>query len=172
MTRNSMPQSIRPPLLLLMTLLLAACGFHLRGAVELPAGFERLAIVGLTEGDTLYRALASGLRASGVEVVPANEGVAVLRIANRQSERNVLSVGSDGRVREYGLVESFRARLERGDQAGAWRVFRAERSLIYDPNDVLGKQAEEAQIRREMMRDLAMELMMALPEMAVGQNGK
>ncbi len=129
-----------------------------------------MAITGLSETDGLYRALEEGLSASGVKVLPSpRDGVAVLRLDGRASRREILAVGTDGRVREYRLIESVRARVEQGDRNGAWRIFRVERDFLYDPNDVLGKQAEEQQLRREMAQDLARGVLMALPDMVPGQ---
>jgi len=141
-----------------LVLLLAACGFHLRGQVQLPAEMARTYIGGTAPGDALTRALSNALRANGVRVV-SNEGnaTAVLQIESLNTSRSVLSVTADGTVADYQLVMqlAYSVHATQGDWHIPTQRLRTERHYSYSDSQVLGKTDEAAQLRESMSRDLA-----------------
>lgn len=147
---------------------LAACGFHLRGVVDLPAVMKATQV----EGDRfslLVEELGNVLRASGAQVVDSRaRATAVLRVIRESSSRRTLSVGTTGKVSEYEVSHSVEYRLEdaHGQVLVQPRVLSARRDYQFDENDVLGKAAEEENLREEMQRDLAVRIVRQLSIMA------
>ncbi|HHC72527.1 MAG TPA: hypothetical protein ENK54_06475 [Thiotrichales bacterium] len=147
------------PLLLGLTLAatLAACGFHPRGMVRIPPQWTPLALESPRESN-LLRDLRRSLESAGIPLAEGDRPPgAVLSIEERPLLRRVLSVGSDGRAREYELTLGVAVSLTSGDGESLMprRLLRLRRDLTWDEGDVLGKAGEEAIIRQEMERDLA-----------------
>ncbi|WJW74882.1 LPS assembly lipoprotein LptE [Thiohalobacter sp. IOR34] len=151
--------------LLLAVLLLAGCGFHLRGAVALPPAMQKIAVKGIGPYAPLGREIRRGLRSAGAEVVedPA-AATAVLRILRNEAPRRVLSVQATGKVQEYELLQILDFSVQ--DAAGRLLLSRQHlelsRAYLYDANDPLGKGSEEAAIRADMRRDLVQLLLLRL----------
>lgn len=141
----------------LLLLALAGCGFHLRGAGELPSQFSRTYLIGLPSRGALTVALEGALEANGVEVVDsAAEATAVLRFTRVSFDKRILSVGTDARVREYEyrLSADFNAHARDGSLELPEQHLQILRSLAYDPTNLLGKGHEEQRLRASMERDL------------------
>lgn len=146
----------------LLVLFLTGCGFHLRGKAALPPGLEKMTISGLDSYDPLVIVLSRYLRANGVEVITYDDpGVTDLRLSGFSQAKEIMVVGTDGRVREYRLISSVIIALQdkaRGLDLPAERVT-VRRDFLYNPDDVLGKAEEEKVLREEMIRDLARKIM-------------
>ena len=141
---------------------LAACGFHLRGAVEVPAALKETRIVGIAEFSALGLQLKKVLTSAGSSVLAANaKSASTLTISNELYDRRVLSVDAQGRVAEYELMYSFNFQVT--DLAGAMLVpgqkIELSRDFRFDPNNVLAKDAEEKQIRADMIDFAVRQLM-------------
>lgn len=143
-------------------LLLVACGFHLRGAVEVPTALKETRIVGVAEFAPLMLELKRILSNAGARVLPATtQTSSTITISNELYNRRVLSVDAQGRVAEYSLEYSFYFQVS--DAGGTLMVPRQKiqltRDYRFDPNNVLAKDAEEAQIRKDMLSFAVRQLM-------------
>lgn len=137
-------------------LFIAACGFHLRGSMEqlssLPALYLPVGATGLA-GE-----LRSAARTSGARLVENREDAQVVVIlGNETLERQVLSVGSTGKVREFNLVYtvSFEVQDKDGKTLTDTQTLRLTRDFLFDETQVLGKEAEESMLREGLQRDAA-----------------
>ena len=146
---------MRGLLLTLLSLSLIACGFHLRGPVELPAALKETRIAGIAEFAPLSLELKKVLTNAGAKVLPASakSSLSIITIRNEQYERRVLSVDSQGRAAEYGLIYSFSFEVsgDAGKILVASQKIELTRDYRFDPNNVLAKDTEEAKIRTEMI---------------------
>jgi LPS-assembly lipoprotein len=141
-----------------LMLSLAACGFHLRGQVQLPPQMARTYISGAASGDALVRALRSALQANGVRVVSdARNATAILQIESLKTSRSVLSVNADGTVADYQLLMqlAYSVRATQGDWHIPTQELQARRHYSYSDSQVLAKSSEVNQLRDSMSRDLA-----------------
>ena len=143
-------------------LLLAACGFHLRGAAQLP--FNTLYIqVGYTS--PLGHEIRRNLRASNARLVdsPASAD-ATLIIMSEIREKQILSLGGQGRVREYQL--RYRIGYQVTDGKTTTLIAPSEillkRDISFNDSDVLAKEAEEALLYRDMQSDAVNQLVRRL----------
>jgi LPS-assembly lipoprotein len=156
------PGLLRYGLLVLPVLLLVACGFHLRGPVQLPPALKETRIVGVAEYAALNLQLKKLLTNAGAKVLPASSKVApsTISISNEVYEKRVLSVDSQGRASEYGLLYAFH--FEVSDEAGKVLVAAQKIELVrdyrFDPNTVLAMDSQEAKIKADMIDYAARQL--------------
>ena len=144
---------------LLGALSLAACGFHLRGQQKLP--FDSLYV---PPGSPLSLELKRNLAAAAKEtrlVDDPKEAQAVLGFTNETREKIILSFDTSGRVREYQLryVVAFRLTDAKGQVYIPTSEIRLTRDISFSDAQVLSKEAEEAQLYRDMQSDMVQQLL-------------
>lgn len=141
--------------------LLAGCGFHLRGAVTLP--FSSL-YVSVPESWQFGHELKRALRANDVRLVDdPKEAAATLSIMNELRERHILSLGGQGRVREYQLRYrvSYRLSGTKGVITPPTEIV-LKRDISFNDAEVLAKEAEEQLLYRDMQLDAVQQLLRRL----------
>lgn len=147
-------------ILFLLAISLSACGFKPRG--ETKFSFETVYI----SADTaLTRELKRYLQASHVTVVKdARSAQASLEILQENQDKSILSLNSQGRVREYSL--SYQVRFRLIDQAGKellqTTTVEQHRELSFDESQVLAKEGEEQLLYQTMQSDLVQQLLRRL----------
>ena len=149
--------------LLVAILLLSACGFQLRGVTELPPTLKTVYLAAETAPADFRDELRAGLRSAGARLVeePLEKG-AVLKILQVSDDRRVLSVNSiTGKVQEYELFYSVRFSLTDGSGTELIRPQKVSltRDFRFNETEVLGKSQEEAQLKREMRREVVQQLL-------------
>ncbi|MCC7597494.1 hypothetical protein IGS61_08350 [Janthinobacterium sp. FW305-129] len=159
----------RAMLALGLTVLLSACGFHLRGSngsFMLP--FATM-YIGLPETSPLAIGLKRYIRAIGsTEVVNTKDGAdAVLEVLSdpeRNRTKTILSLNKNGRVQEYQLGYSINFRVvdKAGNQLLAPTTINLVRPITFDESQVLAKETEEAALYRDMRNDLVQQIMRRL----------
>ncbi len=143
--------------ILLVIVLLGGCGFHLRGAAELPPELSRTHITGVSPYSGFAISLRRQLHANGVETVEdQQQATAILRITQNRRGRRVLSVDDDGKVREFELFTtlSFEVKGQNKEVLLKNQTITLTRDFVFDQNDVLGKAAEADLLREDMEQDL------------------
>lgn len=142
----------------LLFLLLSACGFHMRGAVDLPAVMQSTYIESRYPFDDMTRIIKQELRASEVNVVQQQEAAtSVLQLISHRSSRRVLSVGSSGRATEYELFEEITFVLldTQGKEYVPPQTLRMTRDFVFDEAQLLGKVEEAEDIHEQLQHALA-----------------
>lgn len=153
---------------LLLSMLFAAfagCGFHLRGAVELPPEMTEVAIQGTKPYGELDVTLRNGFAREGGQVVESvQQARSVLVITQDVSIRRVLSVDSKGQANQYEVEYILGFRLD--DPDGVTRVaaqtIRLRRQYRFDPNQTLAKADEEARLVKQMRQDAVRQMLRRL----------
>ena len=143
-----------------VSLLLSACGFQLRGQAELP--FDRIHVE--TSGFSLFAAELRRVLQSGnkVEVTSApEEAQVVLKIVDERQEKKILSLSGTGSVREFELIYrvGYRVMDNRLQDLVAPGEISLRRDMTYDDTLTLGKESEETLLYRDMQTD-AVQLML------------
>ena len=148
----------------LASLLLAGCGFKLRGSQTF--GFESLAVLPHPGG-----ALAIELRRSfgrAVRVLPPDVELAqaqvVLEILQERREKTVVGVNSSGQVREFQLRirVTYRVSTPQGKELVPASEILQQRDISFNESAVLAKEAEEGLLYRDMQTDIVQQLMRRL----------
>ena len=143
--------------LILLSLVLSnsACGFRLRGSVEVPDVLQQTHISGLAEFSDLNQALKRVLQRSGSEVLRGPENAkSIITISGENFHRRVLSVDAVGQASEYELhyKYNFSIKSADGEVIVPNQPISVTRDYQFDPNNILAKDAEEAQIRADMVK--------------------
>ncbi|HEY9051661.1 MAG TPA: LPS assembly lipoprotein LptE [Gammaproteobacteria bacterium] len=151
--------------LFVLIVMMTGCGFHLRGAYELPADMSRTYISSANQNSELVRSLKRVLRSNQLTLVdnPVDAG-AVLRIISEARNKRVLSVDSQGRAREYELQYSIKFEVSGKDNGFSLppQELQLQREFLFDPEDVLGKSSEEADLINDMQQDMVRLIMLRL----------
>ena len=150
------------PLVLALLLLLAGCGFRLRGTAEVP--FETLYLPNSDSGIALdlRRYVQAGTRARVVDDAKGAE--AILAFTEETREKNILSLTGAGRVSEFQLRYrvGFRVHDGKGGDYVPLTSIALTRDITFSDTDVLAKEAEEQLLFRDMQSDMVQQIMRRL----------
>lgn len=152
-------------LIIAASLMLQGCGFQLRGSTNLPSSIGPVFVQGVGEYETLGRELRQMIGFSDIQVVnSAQSATTVLNITNRASDRRVISVDGNGNVAEYELHEGANFSLTGLDGKALVKDQQVNITGTYlnSETEVLGKQREEGELRKDLQRDLAAQIMRQL----------
>lgn len=149
---------------LLLTLVLSACGFQLRGSYNLP--WETLHISGLPENNELYFQIKRGVESGSLTKIStdAKQASASLAILRNEQLKSILSLSGKGLVREFQLTRTFVYRVvdAQGKELLPQSQIILQRDMTFDDERIFAKEAEEAIIWREMQQDLVQQLLRRL----------
>jgi LPS-assembly lipoprotein len=143
--------------ILLATLSLTACGFHLRGSQLQDMAFAFKSLYLKAPAETLFVSdLRAALNSNKVALTAtADAAELVLEVVSEQTNKNILSLSGSGRVQEYQLI--YRVSLRAYDnKQNDWLPpdeIMLTRILAYDDAQILAKEQEEAQLYRDMRAD-------------------
>ena len=173
-------------ILTLLLVLLAGCGFKLRGSAELPGYKLPFATIALSLAETseFHAQLKRTIEASspGTRVVSdPREAEAVLAVLGDRSEKIILSLTAAGRAREYQLVRHFTFKVHGNVTAPApapvkysdapasgpteyipASTITLRREITFSDDLVLSKESEENLLWRDIQNDLVQQLMRRL----------
>jgi LPS-assembly lipoprotein len=145
------------PFVALAALLSSGCGFHLQGAVQMPAGLSTVYIATSDELTPFATELRDAFEDNGVEIARRAKGAdAVVRVGRDSYGRRVLSVSARNTPAEYEVYYEVQYSIERGGtEAVPAEELELTRSFSFDESLLLAKEHEEETIRDAMARDLA-----------------
>lgn len=144
-------------------LLLAGCGFRLRGPQALDFATMHVNVPAESELGAQLRRLIATTGTTRVEE-DVERADARLQILSNNRGREILSLTGAGKVREYQLTQTLRFQLlGRADKVlVAPTSLLARREYTFDDSQVLGKEQEENLLYRDMQNDLVQQLMRRL----------
>ncbi len=160
------PRSLHPGLVgltALLSVLLAGCGFALRGSADLAPEMSAISM-NLPSNNPLARELSTLLVAGGSELVDAAAASALMVFERNDLIRDVQSVGATARVREFALryEVAFRVKARDGRELVPLTQLEIFRDYTFDQGQVLGAASEEEFLRDEMTREMASRIVRAL----------
>ncbi len=142
---------IKKSVILIMALLLTACGYHLRGALDLPAGMNNVYLEGGSAQlrDQFNRAME--ISSVPLASSPETAGI-IVKIFNEDSQRRILSLGSGGTANDFELSYRFDYELvdAKNKVLSARQPIEIKREYYNNQVAVIAKGNEEAVIRNEM----------------------
>ena len=140
-------------LALALALILAGCGFRLRGYADVP--FETLFVADTRSGVglELKRVLEAGTSARVVS--DPKSAQALLAIANESRAREILSLTAQGTVREFVLKYqlSYRVHDGKGSDYVPLSTINLQRDMGYRDDKLLAKESEEQFLFRDMQSE-------------------
>ena len=148
----------RHRLLLLASLLLGSCGFHLQGRVVLPASLAAVRIEAIDPQSEFVHELRAALLASGTRLDDEGDAgdVAVLHISEDTNYDKVLSVSIHNVPTDYRLTYTVKLSVSHG----AKELMPAEkhelsREYTFDETTMLAKQRERDTLVAALASELA-----------------
>jgi LPS-assembly lipoprotein len=146
---------------LLFTLMLAGCGFQLRGTADL--AFKNVYIEGAKL--SIKRDLERTLKTNGVQIADKSEDAELLLdLVSESNQKRIMSLSGGGLVREFELIYllNFRIREASNPIWGPLQTIRNRRDFSYNDNALLGKVEEEERLNADMRQDAIRELLRRL----------
>jgi len=136
--------------LIFLSLMIAACGFQLRGSIE--ADFETIHVYGGSEG--LNKNLIKRFKQSGIKIV-TKDPEKTLEILNDRLDKRILSLSSSGSVKEYELTYLVTYRFKSSESSWSQEIKKEiTRDYTYDDNDRVAKELEEKNIVQQMRDEI------------------
>lgn len=149
--------------------MLSACGFHLRGAFQLPDEMSLVYLSAKNRNSELLQDIRRTLKTNGSIVVgDATKAKASLKIKSEKQTQRVISVNSHGLASEYELKFEviYSLNILNGSELTAVRIKDRKITLIrdylYDSSAVLSSGREKSVLIRDMQRDASRLIMLQI----------
>jgi LPS-assembly lipoprotein len=152
-------------LILGMTCLLGACGFHLRGVgtggPAVPEAWKSMNLVTGNPNGEFSRNVTAIFAANGVQWTDSNSASFSLVLSPERFEQRNLSLNSEARVAEIQLTMSSQFRVLDASKAEVMpqTTVSVVKQMENDPRNVVGKEGEIRLIQSEMYSELAEQIM-------------
>lgn len=159
--------SLKSSFLATLLVLLSACGWHLKGQVDLPANLRVLNLNASAVNIDTQKWIKQALASNGVAL--SNTAPYQLKILKDVSKKRTLAVTSNAKASEYELIQilTFVLLNEQDQEISETVDISTYRTLLYDPAAAIGKAQEEKNLRREMKRDNASKLLQRLQKLPI-----
>ncbi len=161
---------LRWPLILIMTAMLCACGFHLRNSANLP--FKSLYMT-FGPNSPLGIELKRNILASGdTQVLTSAQGAEViLEVLGETQEKVILTLNSSGRASEYMLYYRLTFRVTDAEKKELLpaTLITLKRDISYNSSQELSKAAEEVLLYRDMRSDMVQQVLRRLAALKTAQ---
>jgi Rare lipoprotein B len=143
--------------IILLASLLAGCGFRLAGQGNIPDELNNTHVQNVSANKKMVSLVEMNLRANQINVVPADNASALLRLLNEETDRAVISLDNDGKAREFELLLriTFEVKGSENKVILAKQNIKLNRDFVFDVNNLLGANEEEEKLFDEMRRDAA-----------------
>lgn len=154
-TFKGKPVLTKKAVVLGLALLLTACGYHLRGAFQLPENMKNVYVEGGSE--PLLEQFRQVMTSSSGQLASSRQGAGiVIKIFNEDFNRRVLSLSTRGKSNEFELGYRLDYELVNADNGllMARQTVDIRRDYYNDQQFVIAKDNEEAMIRNEMYRQV------------------
>ncbi len=137
-------------------MLLSACGYHLKSAVNLDAAYDKTYIQHAISAP-LYRPLAIALSNQGLKLVDnAADATAKISIVKDSLTKQIQSIGTNNRVQEYRLDYELIFAVHFLDVTEIpEQTLHLSRDYAFDIGQITGTQTEERILREQMYEDMA-----------------
>jgi LPS-assembly lipoprotein len=146
--------------LVFLTMLLASCGFQLRGTGGYDLAVGSVSIIAANSHSDLADELEDTLKSIGVSVNPGQEAEYVIRLASETTTRRPVATSGNITVAEYEVKVRavFSVSAAGGKELIADTALSAERIYSFDSSNFVGNAEEELVLVEEMRRDIADQL--------------
>jgi LPS-assembly lipoprotein len=150
---------------LLIAVLAAGCGFHLKGYGQLSSALDGLYIAGFEKRQTLAAVLYDNLQGRGAALVddPASAKLSI-EVVHEKFTSRVLSVDAGGKAldKELYLSALLRAKVPGSGKEGIEQQFDLVRQLSFSGDDELGQRNETALMKYDMRNEMAEQIIRRL----------
>ncbi|OCG65939.1 LPS assembly lipoprotein LptE [Gilliamella sp. Fer4-1] len=150
--------------IMLLTISLTGCGFHLQHEPEVPERFKTMSYVSYDPYGRLSRNIKELLHDNQVTLANnnASEQLPSLRMISENLSRNTISIYQDGKAAEYQLVLAVEAQVVIAGQQTYPINVRVFRTFFDNPSEALAKTVEQDLIENEMFKQAAKQIIRKL----------
>jgi len=143
--------------LIIVTLMLSACGFQLRGKVQLPPEMSQTRLIIDDEYSIFARRVRVLLEQAGVQFVARNKATALLEIPSSEVVTEVLTIGDNARVREYRVSHTVRFRVTGSDDSEIipLQTIRQTREISFDEQQILSVSRELEYVKEDLANTIS-----------------
>ncbi|MBE9563976.1 MAG: hypothetical protein IMF17_01940 [Proteobacteria bacterium] len=157
-------------LLLALVLTVSACGFQLRGSLDISKDLSPI----LIEKNSVFelsREIKALLGANDIKTVDSEDSAQAmgtgtvntrLSLIRESKSRRVLSVDGNGRAKEYLLKYTVNYSIKIKQSKQITETISVQRSLLFDPDAVLAVVNETEVLYKDMRRDVARLILLKL----------
>ncbi len=156
---------IRPMALATLALLVAGCGFQLRGAPPVSSALQPLAVdCSDNVPEQLCNAVREQLELGRIELKPTEDADFVLKIGNFRQERRASAITLRAAAAEYTLRHTVNIEVLTADNIPLIEPadLNTSETYRYDESNVLAKQREEEALREQLHDRLAQQIIFRL----------
>ncbi len=161
MSAHTPHKALIQALIVISILLMSACGWHLRGQVDLPEDQRSVHLAISNNARELRHELERAFTLNGVELTSADQAALLVSVSQLTEDRRVSSLGTDAVADSVSL--SLLVTYSVADRDGKVIIprgpARVGRSFTYDRDNVTAKSLEEQTIRREIQQELAQQIL-------------
>jgi LPS-assembly lipoprotein len=146
---------------IILVLLLSACGFHLRGLIDVPEWLDNVSIISKDGNKELVSLLKSQLEGYKVEVNPEPALAKYWLIINKITfQQQIVSVGASTNPRQYQLILTveFMLQTSKGQIIKTPRTVAVSRQLTVNNDRILVSNEEETVLISEMRREAVIQI--------------
>jgi LPS-assembly lipoprotein len=165
------PRLMRAAAVLALLAVLSACGFKLRGSSgQFNMPFHSIYLA-FPDTSPLGTELKRNVRALDVAIADQpSQAEALFDVLSEARGKSILSLNSQGRVREYLLSYTlvFRVRDAKGAELLGPTEITLKRNLSFNETQVLAKESEEVLLYRDMQTDLVQQILRRLAAVKPG----
>jgi LPS-assembly lipoprotein len=154
---------------LAFALVVSACGFHLRSALELPPDLGPVRVVSSDRYSPLAESLAQALtRAGAVPATDETENATVLDLLGEQWGDRPIALDQLGRAQEFSLryAVTFEMRKYDGTVLVPRQTIELARDYVSNPVQSIGTEGERELLQREMRREMVASVLRRLDAVA------
>lgn len=145
----------------MLSLALSACGFHLRGMLDIPAWFNNVAIVSKENDKEFIAILKTQLEGYNIHVHSDPAHAEYWLVINRELiQRRIISVGASTNPRQFSLelIIEFMLQARKGQIVKAPKQIQISRQITINNDRILGSTDEEAILISEMKQDAVIQM--------------
>ena len=146
---------------LILILCLSACGFHLRGLIDVPEWLNNVSIISKDGNKELASILKSQLEGYKIKVNPDPIRANYWLIINKSNlQQQIISIGASTNPRQYQLILTieFMLQTSKGQLIKAPRLISVSRQLTVNNDRILGSNDEERVLVSEMRKDAVIQI--------------
>lgn len=149
-------------LIILLSINLLSCGFHLRGFIDLPSWLRNVSVINNTHDQELKNIVATRLKSNNITTLPCPEDADIhLVLLNEEFRQDISSVSSASSPRQYQL--SYKLCFSVVKKDGTIIVpptkINVSRQITINNNRILGSDNEEAITKREIKNNAVTQLL-------------
>jgi len=169
LSMNKRLPSIKVVSVLLLVLVITACGFRLRGALDIPDELKSIYISSEKASPDFTSLLKRNLKLNGVRIADsASDAALALHIYEERVRRRTLTITESAKTAEYQLNMdvSFDIQSPTGDTLLEKDIVSNEKIYLEDTDSVASVKNEETLLKKEMRLDLIKQIVRRIQAVA------